>query len=38
MTFGKVTSVVDRLAVALVYTAFVVVMPLAAYAFVAQSV
>jgi hypothetical protein len=37
MTFGKVTSIVDRLAVALVYTAVVVVMPLAAYSFVAQS-
>lgn len=37
MTFGKVTSIVDRLAVALVYTAVVVVMPLAAYGFVAQS-
>lgn len=37
MTFGKLTSAVDRLAVALVYTAVVVAMPLAAYAFVAQS-
>ena len=37
MTFGKLTSVVDRLAVAFVYTAVVVVMPLAAYAFVSQS-
>lgn len=37
MSFGKVTSVVDRLAVALVYTAVVLVMPLAAYSFVAQS-
>jgi hypothetical protein len=37
MTFGKLTSVVDRLAVALVYTAVVLVMPLAAYTFVAQS-
>lgn len=38
MTFGKVTSVVDRLAMAVVYTAFVVAMPLAAYAFIAQPV
>lgn len=37
MTFGKLTSVVDRLAVAFVYAAVVVVMPLAAYAFVSQS-
>lgn len=37
MTFGKLTSVVDRLAVGFVYTAIVVVMPLAAYAFVSQS-
>ena len=37
MTFGKMTSIVDRLAVAFVYTAVVLVMPLAAYAFVSQS-
>ena len=37
MTFGKLTSVVDRLAVAVVYTAVVLVMPLAAYAFISQS-
>ena len=37
MTFGKITSVVDRLAVAIVYAAVVLVMPLAAYTFVAQS-
>lgn len=37
MNFSKVTSIVDRLAVAIVYTAVVLVMPLAAYTFVAQS-
>ncbi|WGM41252.1 hypothetical protein AMEJIAPC_04203 [Caulobacter sp. NIBR1757] len=37
MAFGKMTSIVDRVAVALVYTAVVLVMPLAAYTFVAQS-
>lgn len=37
MTFGKVTSIVDRFAVAMVYAAVVLVMPLAAYSFVAQS-
>jgi len=38
MTFGKMTSIVDRLAVVFVYTVVVVAMPLAAYSFVAQSV
>lgn len=37
MAFGKLTNLVDRVAVALVYTAVVVTMPVAAYAFVAQS-
>lgn len=37
MTFGKITSIVDRLAVGIVYTAVVLIMPLAAYTFVSQS-
>ena len=37
MTFGKITSIVDRLAVAIVYTAVVVAMPFAAYSFIAPS-
>ena len=37
MAFEKMTSIVDRVAVGLVYTAVVLVMPLAAYSFVAQS-
>jgi hypothetical protein len=37
MTFGKMTNLIDRVAVALVYSAVVLIMPLAAYSFVAQS-
>jgi len=36
MNFAKMTATVDRLAVAVVYTAFVIAMPVAAWALVAQ--
>lgn len=38
MTFAKATSLIDRLAVGVVYTAVVIAMPLAAYSFFAQSI
>jgi hypothetical protein len=37
MTSAKMTNLVDRLAVGLVYSAVVLIMPFAAYSFVAQS-
>lgn len=37
MTFAKATSVIDRLAVFVVYTAVVVAMPFAAYSFISSS-
>ena len=37
MTLSNLTSIVDRVAVGLVYAAVVLAMPFAAYSFVAQS-
>jgi hypothetical protein len=37
MTFAKATAIVDRVAVAVVYSAVVLIMPFAAYSFIAPS-
>ncbi len=37
MTLSNMTSIVDRVAVGLVYAAVVLAMPFAAYSFIAQS-
>ena len=37
MTFAKATAMIDRVAVIVVYSAVVLVMPFAAYSFIAPS-